>query len=211
MTDKLINVVIADDHQLVLEGLELLLESVEGIRIASKVQNGRELLSVLQEKLSDLVLLDINMPKLDGLEAMKEIRKRHPQVKIIVLSTYKEKYMIEKAIELGARGYLLKNCGKQELLDCILTVAEGGSCFNIGEPEVTTHDENDEFVRLYNLTDREIEIMLLVKKGFTNKEIAKELFRSVDTIETHRRNFMKKLNLKSTIALINFLNERGID
>ncbi len=211
MDKKTIHLIIADDHSLFIDGLKLLLRDESDITVDDVANDGKELLSLLQRQTPNIVLLDINMPKLNGLEASRHIKKSYPGIKIIILSTYKEDHLIEKAKQYGANGYLLKNCSKEELLQTIQLIFTGHSCFPYRTPKDDNgFDEKDVFLKQFDLTKREAEIIQLIKNDLTNQQIADKLYLSIYTVETHRKNIMQKLGLKSPAALIKFILENNI-
>ena len=203
----MINLVIADDHTLFVDGLCSLLKDEEDMHIADIANDGKELLSILQSVQPDIVLLDINMPGLNGLDAAKYIKQSYPLLKIIMLSTYNDEHLVDKSKNLGANGYLLKTTNKEELLQTIRLVWAGQACFPYRLPKTVNEFDNDGFLKQFNLTKRELEILKLIKKEYTNQQIADALFLSVYTVETHRKNIMQKLNLRSPLALHKFLAE----
>lgn len=206
-----IHIVIADDHALFIEGLKLLLEGEPDIPVVDIANDGKELLSVLQKQLPQLVLLDINMPGMNGLEAAKYIKQSHSSVKIIMLSTYREEHLIEKAKQYGANGYLLKNSSKEELLQTIRLVASGHTCFPYSLPKtVNEFASDDPFLKQFDLTKREREIIDFIKKEYTNQQIADTLYLSIYTVETHRKHIMQKLRLSSPAALMKFIVEHNL-
>lgn len=206
-----IKIMIADDHLLFIDGLQSLLKNEEQISIVAIANDGKELLNILQYKNPDLILLDINMPKLNGLDAIRFIKLSHPTIKIIILSTYNEDHLVEKSKQFGANGYLLKNCTKAELIQSIFLVNEGHSCFPYRNPKpLNEFDSSDNLLKSYDLTKRELHIIQLIKKDFTNQQIADQLFLSIYTVETHRKNLMHKLGLKHPSALIKFIMENNL-
>lgn len=211
MEKKTIHIIIADDHVLFIDGLKLLLKDEEGILVGDVANDGKELLDLLQYQKPDIILLDINMPKMNGLEAARNIKQSYPCIKIIILSTYNEDHLIEKAKQYGANGYLLKNCSKEELLQTIRLVFTEHTSFpyRIHKNE-NDFDKTDNFLKQFNLTKRESEIVQLIKNNFTNHQIADKLYLSIYTIETHRKNIMQKLGLKSPAALMKFIVEHNI-
>lgn len=206
-----VRLVIADDHELFIDGLQSLLRDEPDIEVVNTAKNGKELLHILSLQKADLVLLDINMPAMNGLDAIRYLRQSFPLVKTIILSTYNDEHLIERAKSEGANGYLLKTTSKDELLQTIRVVAGGQACFpyrNAGQDEQFI--ANDDFLKSLNLTKREKEILLLLKGELTNQQIADKLFLSVYTIETHRKNIMQKLGLKSPAALHKFIYSNNI-
>jgi two-component system, NarL family, nitrate/nitrite response regulator NarL len=208
---KKIKIIIADDHLLFINGLQLLLKEESWVEITDIANDGKELLDILHTNQPDLILLDLNMPHLNGLEASRHIKQNYPAVKLIILSTYNEEHLIEKAKNIGINGYLLKNCNREELLQAISLVMNNQSSFPYFEPkEYNLFDKEDNFLKQFNLTKRELEIINLIKNGFTNQQIADKLFLSIYTIETHRKNIMHKLRLNTPAALMKFILENNL-
>ena len=208
---KQIKIIIADDHNLFIDGLKLLLKDEQDMEVVEIANDGKELLSILQSSVADIILLDINMPNLNGLDALRYIKQSKPLAKIIMLSTYNDEHLVEKAKTAGANGYLLKTTSKPELLDTIRLVSSGQACFPYRQPKSENEfDSNDNFLKQFNLSKRETEILRLIKLGLTNQLIADKLFLSVYTVETHRKNIMQKLNLKNPPALYKFIADNNI-
>jgi len=207
----MINLIIADDHNLFIDGLKLLLKDEPDMCVMEIANDGKELLSMLQRSKPDIVLLDINMPVLNGLDTVKYIKQSFPLLKTIILSTYNDEHLIEKAKSLGVNGYLLKTTNKEELLQTIRLVYNGQACFPYRQPKTENEfDDKDQFLKQFNLTKREYEILQLIKNNHTNQQIADKLFLSIYTVETHRKNIMQKFNLKSPVALFKFISENNI-
>jgi two-component system nitrate/nitrite response regulator NarL len=206
MAVEKIKLIIADDHPLFIGGLRLLLESEPGIEILTIAGNGRDLLGLLHTHTPDVILLDINMPGFNGFEALARIKSLYPGIKVIMLSTYNEEHLIEKARTGGASGYLSKNADKAELLNAIATVSKGSLCFP-GRQAATgsSFDVGDVFLKQFQLTKRELELLQLIKQNFTNQQMADRLFLSIYTVETHRKNIMQKLGLKNPVELTKFI------
>jgi two-component system, NarL family, nitrate/nitrite response regulator NarL len=206
-----IRLTVADDHSLFINGMQLLMQEEDWVEIIDIARDGRELLDILPGNPPDIVLLDINMPGINGLKAVQHIRSAFPAVKVIMLSTYNEDHLVEKAKLLGAKGYLLKNCQKEDLFRAIRMVASGLECWPFrAEKEANEFDEKDGFLRQFHITKRELQILALIKAAHTNQQIADRLFLSVYTVETHRKNIMQKLGLNSPAALIRFLLEHDL-
>ncbi|MEO7044985.1 MAG: response regulator transcription factor [Ferruginibacter sp.] len=206
-----IKIIIADDHALFVNGLQLLLAEEGWVDVTDVANDGKELLEILTKTNPDIILLDINMPVINGLDAAKFIKQSYPSIKIIILSTYNDAHLIDKAKDLGVNGYLLKNCSKDELFQTIKSVMNNRTSFPYMKPIVQDlFNGMDVFLKQFNLTKREAEIIQLIKNNFTNQEMANKLFLSIYTVETHRKNIMVKLNLKSPTALIKFILENNL-
>lgn len=209
--EVIIKLIIADDHNLFIDGLRLLLKDEPDLQVTDIASDGKELLSILPTAKADIILLDINMPNLNGLDTAHYIKQTYPALKIIMLSTYNDDHLVEKAKTLGTNAYLLKTTNKEELLQTIRLVALGQACFPYRQPFIKNNfDGNDDFLKQFNLTKRESEILLLIKANNTNQQIADKLFLSVYTVETHRKNIMQKLGLKNPSALIKFILQNNI-
>jgi two-component system nitrate/nitrite response regulator NarL len=206
-----VKIIIADDHKLFIDGLQLLLKDEAWIEIIDVANDGKELLDILSRNLPDIILLDINMPLLNGLDATMHIKRSYPNMKIVILSTYNEDHLIERAKKSGVNGYLLKNCDKNELLETIRLVMTNHTSFPYRAPSNSGMlDDEDVFLKQFNLTPREREIIGLLKNGATNKQIADQLYLSIYTVETHRKNLMRKLGLSNPVSLMKFILEQGM-
>lgn len=203
-----INLLLVDDHQLITDGLAYILKSEKSIREIYIAQNGQEAVDMSLTHVIDCVIMDINMPVLNGLEATKQIKKEKPAIKIIVVSMQCDASIVNKMLKAGADAFINKDTGKSELLKAIDKVMQGEKYIS---PEIThtlfTHltDRNvtvpDQQKRL---TEREIEIIRLIANGLTNQEIASKLFLSTSTVDTHRKNMLSKLQLKNTASLVKY-------
>jgi DNA-binding NarL/FixJ family response regulator len=207
-----IKILLVDDHQIILDGLKSLLKSTDDISVSGEANNGREALRILEILEIDVILIDIDMPVMNGIDALKEINARFPKLKVIILSMHKEAGMIKSLMDLGAHGYLLKSCAQDELINAIRKVAAGQSYFSTDvtmallKPSGTsTTEEKSEL-----LTERETEILKLIAEGFSNKEIGTKLFISHRTVDTHRTNLMKKLDVSNIAGLISYAIKNGI-
>lgn len=201
-----LNTLIADDHTLFAEGVELILKEIPFIKVTGKVSNGQEALRYLNGHKTDLVMMDINMPVMNGVEALREIKKSFPLVKVIILSMHNEQQTIINVMKEGADGYLLKSADKAEFKTALELVKTGKQYFSneITKTLMQQHTREDKVNGSEKLSSREIEIIKEVAAGYSNNEIADRLNISVRTVETHRKNIMAKLELKNMAALIRF-------
>jgi two-component system, NarL family, nitrate/nitrite response regulator NarL len=209
-----IKILLVDDHQIIIDGLKSLLKDSGEIVVAGEANNGRKALQILDLLEIDVVLMDIDMPVMNGIDTLKEIRKKGLEVKVIILSMHDEAGMIKSLINIGANGYLLKSSSQDELINAIRKVADGGQFFST---EVTLSLLNksqnirpNSDLHIDLLTDRETEIVQLIAEGFSNKEIGNKLFISHRTVDTHRTNIMKKLNISNIAGLISYAIKNGI-
>ena len=207
----LLRLIIADDHPLLVDGVRRVLEEMEGIEVLEPARNGRHLIALLRESAADMVLLDLHMPQLDGIETLKVLRKEFPRVKVLVFTNYSQPKLIREIRMLGAKGYLLKNSTSITLKEAVQTIASGGTWLHEQEPEMPVSDYfTDDFMKKYQVTQREVEIIRKIAKGFTSKEIGEQLFISEFTINAHRRNICRKLEIYTPVGLVNFAKEHGL-
>jgi DNA-binding NarL/FixJ family response regulator len=202
----MVKILIADDHQMFIDGLRSLLEGSQDISVVGEAANGQEALDLCGEKEVDIVIMDINMPVMDGIQATRELLKKDPTIKILALSMYNDREYIGDILKAGAQGYILKNTGKETLLKAITTIESGGSY--LGE-EVSKTLLNS-FIRnprqpqtMERLSGREMEVLECIASGNTTQEIAEQLFISKNTVETHRKNLLYKLKARNTAELVN--------
>lgn len=202
----MIKVLIADDHQMFIDGLKSMLEDIEGIAVVGEAMNGREVIDNCSETPVDIVIMDISMPVMDGIEATKELLKVKPDIKILGLSMYNDRNFISDMLKTGAHGYILKNTGKEDLLKAIHTL-EAGQTY-LGEDVSKTllnsfMKKTTQSQLVEKLSEREKEVLECIATGCTTQEIGDKLFISKNTVETHRKNLLYKLNAKNTAELIN--------
>lgn len=206
-----IRLVLADDHPIVLEGLLALLSADPGLQVLGLARNGRELIEMLQHRSADVCLLDLNMPDMDGFQAVEWIQKHRPLVKCLVLSTYEEEALVQRMLDLGVQGYLLKNTPRQQLLAAIREVAAGGTAYSA--PAVRLLDagcrRGPAGCRRPEITRREHEILKLLAEGSTNEHIAEYLHISWRTVETHRKNLMHKTACTNLASLLKYARACG--
>lgn len=207
-----IRLLIADDHQVLIDGLIAVLQEHAKWEILEPVNNGRALLSRLAETPVDFVLLDLNMPQIDGIRSLEIIKKEFPHIKVLVLTNYNQPQLMAEVKKLGADGYLLKSTSAAVLKTAIHSVLQGQPYFEELVPVQTQLPAYflDEFMKKYHLTKREVEIIKMVGSELTSKEIGNQLSISELTVNTHRKNILRKLELKNTTGLLNFAKQHGI-
>lgn len=202
-----VNILVADDHQLVIDGIRLMLLNEEDLNCCAEANNGKQVLELLETTSIDLVLIDINMPILNGLETCKIIRQKYPDIPVIVLSMLEEASMIKLAIKNGASAYLLKNAAREEVLKAIRAVLKGEKYFSADVSEIImsslsgreTKKKSSPFLKL---SRREKQVLALIIEEYTTAEIAEKLFIGFGTVETHRRNLLVKLGARNTAGLV---------
>jgi DNA-binding NarL/FixJ family response regulator len=200
-----IRVLVADDHITVLEGLVAIIDRQVDMSVIARASNGREAVDLWREHLPDVALLDLRMPELDGIGALDEIRQQHATANIIVLTTYDHDSDVSKAIKSGAKGYLLKDAPRDELLAAIRTVHSGETAIS---PALVTKLATDLSNRL--LTGRELEVLSLLALGKSNKEIGKSLYIGETTVKSHLRSIFSKLDVLSRTEAIATASRRGL-
>jgi DNA-binding NarL/FixJ family response regulator len=197
-------IVIADDHPLFRQGLKKIIEGVADLEVSGEAGDGLELLSLMELESPMMVILDISMPKLRGIEAVREVKKRHPEVKVLVLTMHRE--YLHQALSAGAEGYLLKEDADRELFSAIDKIRQGRSYIS---PRLREELAEDEVPAPEPLSGREIEILNLIAGGKSNREIATLLSISVRTVEAHRATILSKLDLHNTADLVRYAIEKG--
>lgn len=199
-----IKIAIVDDHQLFRDGIHSLLSKNDDFEILISSENGKDFFDKLKSgNLPEIVLLDLTMPEMNGFEVLVKLKKKYPNIKAIAISMHDDGNYIMQSIRAGAYGYLLKNADEEELLKAIDTVLNGNKYFNQEISQKMINIMSLEGVSPKKLSPKEMEILKLIAEGHTTKEIAQNLFISTRTVETHRNNMMKKLEVKNTPELIN--------
>lgn len=204
------NLLIADDHTLFIEGLSMLVSRIEDVQIVGDAKNGKEVIELCQKHKIDLILMDLEMPQMGGIEATEIIKRDFPNIKIIAVTMLNDYNTIKKALRSGMDGYVVKNLGIAELQNAVETVMKGQIYMS---PEITTilalgvagRKPNQAYVP--DLTKREKEVIKLIIDGLTNDLIAEKLFLSPLTVSTHRKNVLSKLNLKNTAMLVKYCGD----
>lgn len=199
-------VFIVDDHNVVIEGISSLLQNIPGILISGFAWSGSQCIDFLEKNSVDLILMDISMPDINGLELCKKVKEIYPEIKVLALSTFDQISYINKMMVYGASGYLLKNITKDEILDAIKIVMNGGTYFSKELQEIISTSKA-ESEKLIILTKREKDILQLIVEGLTNNEMGEKLFISPDTVDSHRKNLHTKLNVKNTAMLVRYAIE----
>ncbi len=207
-----VNILLVDDHAIVTDGLKALLAGESGYVIKGEAANGQEAMEMLRILKVDVILMDIDMPVLNGIDASRLIKKEMPDKKIIILTMHDEKAMIRMLMDIGVDGYLLKNSPKKELLFAIDNVMSGNFFLSEEANSVMLSAESPQQKNenLASLTDREIEIITCIAEGLSNKEIGDKLFISHRTVDTHRTNLMSKLNLHNVAGIVKFAIVNGL-
>jgi two-component system response regulator NreC len=207
-----IRVCVVDDQTLVRRGLRRILESDTEIEVAGEAADGRSAVELAEKVTPHVVLMDIALPELNGLEATRRIAKPGGDVHVLILATQADDTYVRQSIQAGARGYLLTDADESELLKAVKAVGRGGSFFSPAAASVLLEDARSHHLddSLSRLTDREREVLQLIAEGRTNKEIAGRLTVSVNTVESHRKHIMEKLNLHNTAAIVRFAIRKRI-
>ena len=211
---KKVSIMIVDDHTLIRETWSFLLGKNENFDVVAECGDGERAIELARDKRPDVVLLDINMAPMSGFDVLKMIRKYSPSSKIIGVSMHSQPAYAKKMLRLGAKGYVTKNSPRQDMLEAIAEVSNNRVFIcqevkNILSDQLLNSDQVNPDIN--NLSDREMQIVRALKEGLSSKEIASELNISLKTVEVHRHNILKKLKLKNTVSLINFINSQAFD
>jgi len=204
-TEKQLSIYIADDHPIVVDGLKEILKSKESIIVKGVAYNGESLIELIKYEKVDVVILDINMPKLNGIQCTRWIKENKPDTKVLILTMYPERVLADQLLKAGADGCLLKSRGTKDLLDAIHRVSSGKSYFDW----ITDFKADVNPAGNYRLSERESEIIRQIISGKTNRDIAELLFISEETVKTHRKNIFKKLGIHHVTELVTFAINNG--
>jgi len=215
---KSIKILIADDHEVVRDGLKNILLSMGGVVISGEASNGEEAVKFYSSLKPDLVIMDISMPIMNGIDATRIIKENDPNARILVLTMHDNQEYLNQIIRSGAKGFVLKNTDKEELLDAVKAVASGENFFSKDISKLIIDNyirsakdtEKTEGYKEVPLTKREIEILKHIAEGKSNQEIANHLYISYNTVDTHRKNIMHKLSIKNTAGLVRYAIEKGL-
>lgn len=210
-----IRVLLADDHRIIREGIRTLLSREENLDVVGEANDGREVIRLNEELQPDVLIMDITMPNLNGIDATRQIIGKHPETRIIALSMHSDQRFVVEMLQAGASAYLLKDCVYDELVQAISLVCEGKTYLS---PEIAsilvedyrTQAQKNPTSKAMSLTPREREVLQLFAEGHSTREIAEKLFLSVKTIEAHRSQIMKKLNTNSVAELTKYAIREGL-
>lgn len=208
-----ISILIADDHKLIRDTWSFILNTDQRFKVVAECCNGEEAIEQAKNKRPQIVLMDINMTPVSGLEATKQIRKVSPGSRIIGVSMHSQPAYAKKMLQIGARGYVTKNSSREEMFKAILEVHSGNRYICDEVKNIISEQIMDDGPSqgINALSERELQIVKLIKEGFSSKEISSQLNISLKTVEVHRHNILKKLNLKNSAALVNYINTYAID
>ncbi|AOW20409.1 response regulator [Urechidicola croceus] len=207
---KKIRVHIADDHNVLIDGIKAVLKTESEIEVVGSSLNGEEVLEWYNTNSSDVLVLDINMPKVDGIKVLQEFKKRDSRPHIVILSSYDDVKLVKEVMKIGAKGFLAKKCAGEQIVEAIKTVSKGEQYFSKSIQDIIVSSFSSDGKDLSNhqdgtffssLTDREKEILILIGQEYSTREISDSLFISVNTVETHRKNLIKKLKVKNAVGL----------
>lgn len=204
-----IKVLLVDDHKIVRDGIKLMLQPQAGIEVVAEAENGDEVLGLLEEQTVDVVVMDINMPEMDGISTTKQVKEKYPLIKILALTMSSDDSHIRQMVQAGASGYIMKSAGRDELKTAIHDVMKGKHYFS----DQATQSIMMDLVKNkgksvdpepIHITERELEVLQLIVKEFTNQEIAKKLYISPRTVDAHRRNLLQKTGARNTAGLVKY-------
>lgn len=215
MFEQSIRLLIVDDHPFFRQGVRLFLDGIEWITAVDEAENGSQALNLLDNHQIDVVLMDLQMPEMDGIETTRQVLKSWPEVKVLVLTSFNSWDKVYDALRAGASGYLLKDAKPEELIAAIRAVTAGGNYFGAQVAqellERVSHDKHvEEFDLVEPLTERELDVLKLIGRGLSNNQIAKELILSIKTVKTHTANIFAKLGFNSRTQAAIYAMRRGL-
>ena len=208
----MIRIFLVDDHQMIVDGIASILEDEPDIKVIGTAADGREAVEKIEIDLPDIVLLDINMPEMDGIQVVKKLQESGNKAKILILTMHNNVRFTKELSALGVQGCILKNTGKKELLNAIKLVYKGEQYYGkaVTDSLITSKNNTSEALKKVRLTKREIEIVKLIANSMTTNEIANHLSISTLTVETHRKNIVSKTKVKNAAGLVRFAVESGL-
>ncbi len=202
-------ILLCEDHQIVIDGLLSIFEQQPDYRIIGYISNGTRVVSTVEVHQPDAILLDLNLPEKNGIEILKDLKQRFPAIKVIILTMYNTESIVKKVKQLNANGFLLKNCSSEDLLSALDAVFQN-NLFYLGKGVKKSVNETDGFIEKIKLTRREKEIITELVQGHNVPQIAENLFISAHTVETHKKNIFKKLDIHNSIDLVKLVNEKEL-
>lgn len=202
-------ILICEDHQIVIDGLLSIFNAEKNYQTIGFITDGAEVINTASLSQPDAILLDLNLPNKNGIDILKDIKHLYPGIKVIILTMYNKESVIKRVKQLGADGFLLKNCSSDDLMNALDSVFES-DVFYSGKGVKTSVVETDGFLEKIKITRREKDIITELVKGLNVPQIAEKLFISVHTVETHKKNIFKKLNIHNSIDLVKFVNEKQL-
>ena len=205
-----IKLLLVDDHPLVRDGIRARFEADELIEVIGEAQNGQQALDFVSQQMPDVVLMDVSMPVMNGLEATQHLRQLYPSMPVLILSMHDSREYIQQLVQTGASGYVLKDVSSDELVRAIQTVYQGGSYFSAGVSQMLFQGQAQASEQTQPLTPREETVLRHLAEGSSNKEIARQLDISVRTVETHRQNIKQKLDIHTAAGLARYAIEQGL-
>ncbi|MBA6157332.1 response regulator transcription factor [Tenacibaculum sp. S7007] len=211
--NKEIKIFIVDDHKMFLDGITVILNNISGLIILGVAENGKEALKLIPNLKPDILITDIDMPIIDGIELTNQLRLSYPNLKILAVSSHNNSTTISKAIKAGINGYILKNTGKVELLKAINTIFNGENYFTKEVKQLindSIFNNKEAKKNKVKLSDREKEVLYLIAHEKSTKEIAEKLYVSINTVETHRKNLMRKVGTKNMVGLVKYAIQQGL-
>lgn len=200
-------ILLVDDHQMFIDGMKSILHKQNIFQVVAEAQDGYEALNILTNQEIDILITDISMPKMSGIELTKIVKQKYPDIKVIIVSMHNDRAVVSEILMAEAEGYILKNTGKKELLDALTKVADNGTFYSNEVLKVmmqTVKTERRQIEEIKQLTEREIEILKLIVEEFSSDQIAEKLFISKRTVDTHRTNILNKTNSKTLVGLIKY-------
>jgi two-component system response regulator NreC len=208
-------IILAEDHNLIIEGYRMLINKIDDLEIVATASDGQQAIDAVERHKPNYLILDLHMPKINGLDALRHISEHHPKTRVIIISMFGDPAMHREVVRLGAKAYLLKHADREEFMLAIQQVMKGKSYYS---PEIFEEQSklnvipgSTPVIPMVSLTAREEEVLLLIAKGYTNKEIATKLIVSHKTVDTHRTNLMKKINVHNVTGLVRYAIANGYD
>lgn len=207
---KKLSMAIVEDHPIVIQGLSLLLSKINSVELKASFKNGSDFLSYPELGSIDIVLLDVFLPDMNGIDLCANLKKTYPAIIVLAMSSQSERSIVIEMMKRGANGYLLKGGSLEEFRDCIQLAGEGKAAFSAGIKDIVDNLQVNDLKIMPRLTRREKEVMSLLKLGKSTQEISDALALSFLTVQTHRRNLLSKFQVKNVVELLNYANENGL-